>query len=238
MRNKKYLIITIVVILIISMLTLIVACDDNDDNGDENTNYSDTLFTNGNFDNVSGEDYPLQPSDWTGAPGSTSTSATLKTPNSSDDLAYGVIDITKERNYRKQIGSVQPGKVGKDNNILTIYNKTATAYKYTSASISVEPDSVYRLSVWCKTELYPESHSAYNTWKNSSSNVSVSKEFTGAYIYVTGTAAYAAFQGVDTAGEWQEFVLYINTKDAATGTITLSLGLGDGNWETGHMTAF
>lgn len=237
MRSKKYLIITIVVMLIVSMLALIVACDDKDGEGDETPNYSDTLFTNGNFDKVSGEDYPLAPSDWTGAPGSSSTSATLKTPNSSDDLAAGVIDIDKERNYRKQIGSVQPGKIGKDNNVLTIYNKTATAYKYSSASITVEPNSIYKLSVWCKTELYPESHSAYNTWKNSSSNVKVSKEFTGAYIYVTGTAAYAAFQGIDTSGEWQEFVLYINTKDAASGTITLSLGLGDGNWETGHMAA-
>ena len=212
--------------LIVSMLALIVACDDKDGEGDETPNYSDTLFTNGNFDKASGENYPLAPSDWTGAPGSSSTSATLKTPNSSDDLAAGVIDIDKERNYRKQIRSVQPGKIGKDNNVLTIYNKTATAYKYSSASITVEPNSIYKLSVWCKTELYPESHSAYNTWKNSSSKVKVSKEFTGAYIYVTGTAAYAAFQGIDTSGEWQEFVLYINTNHPLPRTGRRQLGDG------------
>ncbi|MDE5618277.1 MAG: hypothetical protein K2I79_02180, partial [Clostridia bacterium] len=211
----------------------LVACKDKDDGNNATTNYSATLVSNGNFDSASGS-YPMSPSNWTAAHGSSSTSASLKTPNSSDDLVAGVIDVNDERNYRRQFGSIQPGKVGKDNNILAIYNKKATAYKYTSSSISIDADSVYKLSVWCKTDLYDSESDAYDTWK--SNNGTVSKEFTGAYINVTGVA-FASFQGIDTQGQWQEFVLYINSNNASTGTISISLGLGDGNWESGHMTA-
>lgn len=232
MRNKKYLLVAMVVLLVISMIAVIAACDP-DDPGSDDKSYSNTLIGNGNFDSASGENYPLTPSNWTGAPGSDSSSATYKTPSGSDNLAAGVLNINDERKYRSAFGSVTPGKTGEDDNVLAIYNKTATAYKYTSDSVTLEADSVYKLSVWVKTQIYTD-ETYYSDW--TAKGKTVDNNYTGAYVYVNGIA-YAGFEGINTSGEWQEIVAYINTQGASSGTITVTLSLGTGNYDSGHMVA-
>ena len=134
MRKRKFTFLIIVIVMIAALVTAIAACDP-DDPATEEESYSTTLITNGNFDSASGDSQPMTPSSWTGEAGSTSSSSTYKTPT--DNVHSGVIDVSDTRGYRSDFGSIEPGKVGEDNNILAIYNSVeASSYKYTSASIT------------------------------------------------------------------------------------------------------
>lgn len=224
-RNKKILLTVISVILLVVLVAAFVACDDDKVTGD-NTEVESELFTNGSFSGADGTSYPLTPSNWTGAPGSTSSSDSYKTPTGSDNLIAGVIS-TEDKTYRSNSktygGAANPGKKGEDNNILMIYNKVSTVYKYTSSSVSLNKSSYYKLSVWVKTIGIDKSASDYNEGKS------------GAYIYVNG-AAYAAFEAIDTEGAWKEYSVYIETSDISSQTITVVLSLGNGSKMENSMT--
>ena len=234
MRKRKFTFLIIVIVMIAALVTAIAACDP-DDPATEEESYSTTLITNGNFDSASGDSQPMTPSSWTGEAGSTSSSSTYKTPT--DNVHSGVIDVSDTRGYRSDFGSIEPGKVGEDNNILAIYNSVeASSYKYTSASITLAADSVYKLSVWVKTDIFTDS-TYYEDWLNRGDETQdFDDNTTGAYVYVNGVA-YAAFEAVNTGGEWQELVAYIDTHNSTGGSITVILSLGTGNYSTGHMAA-
>lgn len=224
-RNKKFLLTVISIVLCIALVASFVAC--NDDTTPETSEENTTeLFTNGSFSGSSGTSYPLIPSNWTGAAGSTSSSESYKTPSGSDNLIAGIIS-TEDKTYRSNSktygGAANPGKIGEDDNILMIYNKVSTVYKYTSASVTLDKSSYYKLSVWVKTIGIDKSVSDYNEGKS------------GAYIYVNG-AAYAAFEAIDTEGEWKEYVTYIETSDISSQTITVVLSLGNGSKMENSMT--
>ena len=146
MRKKSLTFLILVIVMIASLAAALIACDPDDPAADD-TSYSTTLIANGNFDETSGDSQPMTPSSWTGEEGSTSSSTQYKTPNGSSNLSAGVIDLADERGYRNDFGSIAPGKKGEDDNILAIYNKSATSYKYTSASVTLSADKVYKLSV-------------------------------------------------------------------------------------------
>ena len=204
-RNKKFLLTVISVILLVVLVTAFVGCKNNTTATPSEEDTSE-LFTNGSFTGATGESYPLTPSSWTGAPGSTSSSDSYKTPTGSDNLIAGVIS-TEDKTYRsnsKTYGNAaNPGKKGEDDNILMIYNKVSTVYKYTSSSVTLNKSSYYKLSVWVKTIGINKSASDYNEGKS------------GAYIYVNG-AAYAAFEAIDTEGAWKEYSVYIETSDISS----------------------
>ncbi len=221
-KKKRILYSLIVVVLCICMTICAFACSnkDEDTTTDEDIDESELLFTNGNFNFVSDStaSYPQSPEDWTGTAGSTSSST--KTP---DVEKAGVIDVSKMSNSDYDYNG-NPSKVGDDNKILMIYNKTATAYYYKSSSATIDKNSYYVLKFYVKT-----------------SNISGSETDTeiGAYAYVTGDA-YVAFTAIQTdptknAG-WQEYDVYLKGSSESS-SITLSLGLGDGNKTTGHMTS-
>lgn len=224
-RNKKILLTVISVILLVALVASFVACKEEVD-PDDNKEVASELFTNGSFSGADGTSYPLTPSNWTGAPGSTSSSDSYKTPSGSDNLIAGVIS-TEDKTYRSNSktygGAANPGKIGEDNNILMIYNKVSTVYKYTSASVSLNKSSYYKLSVWVKTIGIDKNASDYNEGKS------------GAYIYVNG-AAYAAFEAIDTEGEWKEYTTYIETSDISSQSITVVLSLGNGSKMENSMT--
>ena len=234
MRKRKFTFLIIVIVMIAALVTAIAACDP-DDPATEEESYSTTLITNGNFDSASGDSQPMTPSSWTGEAGSTSSSSTYKTPT--ENVHSGVIDVSDTRGYRSDFGSIEPGKVGEDNNILAIYNSVeASSYKYTSASITLAADSVYKLSVWVKTDIFTDS-TYYEDWLNRGDETQdFDDNTTGAYVYVNGVA-YAAFEAINTGGEWQELVAYIDTHHSTGGSITVILSLGTGNYSTGHMAA-
>lgn len=223
-RNKKFLLTVIAVVLCIALIASFVACkDETPSTSEENPT---ELFTNGSFIGTSGSGYPLTPSNWTGAPGSTSSNESYKTPTGSDNLVAGVIstdDKTYRSNSKTYGGAANPGNKGEDDNILMIYNKVSTVYKYTSASVTLDKSSYYKLSVWVKTIGIDKNASDYNEGKS------------GAYIYVNG-AAYAAFEAIDTEGEWKEYTTYIETSDISSQTITVVLSLGNGSKMENSMT--
>ena len=101
-----------------------------------------------------------------------------------------------------------------------IYNKVATAYYYKSSSHTLSQDTYYKLTFSVKTL-----------------NISAKDEGDdyGAYVYVSGDA-YVAFQAIDTDGDWVEYTVYFRGSNKEDCSITLSLGLGDGNYSTGNMT--
>ena len=195
-KKKRILLSLIVVILCVSIAMLAFACNkDKNTDEDEDTKTEDTaLFTNGTFTQFTKGDsdsFPVAPTSWTGTPGSTSSSSTIKTPQDSDSLSAGVISVGSDYDSTK-LGITNPAKTEgvEDNYVLRINNKVATAYSYVSSSTTVKKDSYYKLSFWVKTVgLSPKNEG----------------EKYGAYIYVKGSA-YAQFEAVDTEEEpeWEK----------------------------------
>lgn len=224
MNTKRRLCLALVSLMLCIALVIGVAACDND-TPDEDIPSAETesglLFTNGTFGSTTGSSYPLTPSSWTGSRGS--SGGTNATPGGSDNLIAGVISVDPESysDNRATYGNVgNPGKPSsdiKDDNVLMIYNKVPTVYKYTSASTSLAASSYYKLTVSVYTDIEDGDDAA------------------GAYIYVNG-AAYAAFKAINTAEEWVTYTVYIETSDISSQNITVVLSLGDGNKAGGAMT--
>ncbi len=233
MNKKRLFIFTALILTVCLIFTMFAAgCDKDENNGNDNNDSSDLLFNNGTFAQTGDDSTLSTPNSWTGAAGSTSSSSTTATPSSDKDLTKGVVSsatsawkaLTKKHS---DISISSPGrgpssqnnKELDDQNILMIHNKTATSYKYTSSSHSIDTESYYKLSVDVKTLLGSDNTDA----------------LAGAYIYVNG-AAYAGWEAIDTKGEWKTYTLYIETSELSSGSITVVLSLGIGNKQTGHMT--
>lgn len=183
----------------------------------------DKIVTNGSFYNVSGTTFPKTATSWTGAAGSTATDGA--TPSGSTNLIAGVIDARPNAyeeskniwddldnpsiNSRAEIG---------DGNMLMIYNKVNTAYRFTNTTTSLDAGNYYKLSVDVKT-------------------VNLSGEAgMGAYIYFSN-GIEVSFEAINTNGEWITYETYVESSliDAKSVTITLALGYGSSN--DGKLTA-
>lgn len=229
MKNKKRFLMTfLIVILCMTLLISAFACD----NGDEGKEGEDPkpeteLLNNGSFASVTGDTYPKTPTGWSAAPGSSSSSSNVATPSGSDNLISGVISVdAKQYNSdKKQYGKVSnpykpEGADEKNNNVLMIYNKKPTSYKYTSSSIDVEKDKYYKLTFNVKTV--------------GLSGTSGDDKY-GAYIYVNGDA-YSKFEAIDTEGKWSTYEMYVEGSLIKSGSLNIVLSLGIGDLSTGHMT--
>ena len=212
-KKNKLLLTVLTLIICITMIFTLVACKNDEKETDETEETIEQLFTNGQFTEVSSdsESYPKAPSKWTATPGSTSSQTDLKTPQSSDDVSKGVVDVSKYT-----IGNGNPGKADNsfDNKMLMINNITATSYAYVSDSISLDKKSYYKLTFYVKTS----DLSSY-----------------GAYAYVLSDA-YGAFENIDTDGKWEQKTIYLRTPESESASIKLSLGLGTGNAKYGYLT--
>ncbi len=128
-------------------------------------------------------------------------------------------------------------KLNVGNNVLALYNKTESAYQYTSPSATLKADQYYKISVWVMTEL---AESATATVRLKVNN----------QTYTFGRLSSASGFNADTDGkrlvngkEWTEYSYYIKTsKDLGSDTVTatLSIGLGftdEENWLKGYVFA-
>lgn len=233
MNKKRIFIFTALILtvcLIFSMFA--VACKNDTTESTTDNTENDLLFTNGTFKLTGDTSSVSAPNNWTGAPGSSSSSSNIGTPSGSDDLTKGVVDTSSSawKSLQKDYSSINIASPGRgtssssnknldDNKVLMIHNMTATSYKYTSSSHTLSKDSYYKLSVDVKTLDIDKSEDS----------------LAGAYIYVNGSA-YSAWEAIDTQGEWKTYVLYIEGSQLADGTITVVLSLGIGAKNTGHMT--
>ena len=148
-KKKRFLLSLVVLILCVSIAMLAFACnkDQTADDDDDDTQEETLLFTNGDFTQFTKNDdgtvnYPASPTSWTGTPGSTSSSSTIKTPQSSSDISVGVISVGSDYDASLYDGAANPGKPeeAKDHKILMVYNKVATAYSYVSSSTTITKD--------------------------------------------------------------------------------------------------
>ena len=230
MNKKRLFILTALILVVCLAFSLFAAACDNDETTPTDNTETDLLFTNGTFKLTSDTAVLSSPNNWTGAPGSTSSSNA--TPSDDDDLTKGVVDSSSAawKNLKKEYKTISISSPGRgktsetnenldDNKILMIHNMVPTAYKYTSGSTTINKNSYYKLSVDVKTLLDDD-----NT-----------DPLAGAYIYVNGSA-YAGWTAIDTNGEWKTYTLYIEGSQLADGTITVALSLGVGNTDTGHLT--
>lgn len=220
---KKLLTFLLVSILIFTLALTIAACEKDDippsptGQEEEEEETETSVILNGSFKTTTGTQYPLTPEKWTGAPGS--TSSTVGTPNTADDLLYGVINV-KDAEYNKNKNLwgdlANPGKQGEDDNILMIYNKTNTVYKYTN-SFTTEAGKYYKVTVPVKTIIQDGDAGK------------------GAYIYFS-SGAYAAFEKIDTANVWKTYTLYLEGSLIKSETVSISISLGYGDKDDGKMT--
>ncbi|MBD5099962.1 MAG: hypothetical protein HDT29_01490 [Clostridiales bacterium] len=233
MNKKRLFILTALMLTVCLIFTMFaVACDkdDEDENGGD-TSTSSLLFTNGTFSSTGENSELSSPSSWTGAVGSSSSSSA--TPSGESNLRSGVVSsATKawkslKRKYSdieiespgRGISSENGNKELDDDNILMIYNKVATSYKYTSTSHSLDINSYYKLSIDVKTILDADNTDA----------------LAGAYISVSGSAE-ANWEAINTQGEWKTYVLYIETSELSSGTLSVVLSNGTGSTTSGHMS--
>ena len=152
MNTKRRLCLTLVALMLcVALVFGVAACDDTTEEI-PSAETDDGLFTNGTFGTTTGSTYPLTPSTWTGAPGSSSSSSSTATPSGSDNLIAGVISVDPDvysanRRTYGNVGNPSKPEGAEDDNILMVYNTVPTDYKYTSYSITLDPSSYYRLSV-------------------------------------------------------------------------------------------
>lgn len=221
-KTRKFLITFFIIAISLAFAVGAVACKEilpEDKNGSET---SKAPFSNGDFISYTGQSYPMTPTNWASAPGSTSSSS--GTPTGKENITAGVIDVEESsfKSNKSAYGKIDnPSAVSKvDTKILMLHNKVASSYNYTSDSIKIEKNKYYKLSVWVKTDKL-----------SGSANDSTF----GAYITVNGDA-YASFSAINTENTWKEYSLFIEGSKIDSTTITIELSLGTGNKTSGHMT--
>lgn len=226
----------IALLMCFTMLFTLAACNNIIDN-DDDTNADETeapklteLTTNGSFYNASGDTFPKAPSSWTGSQGH--ASGDNATPNTADDLTHGVINTSAaiyNANASKWGNLANPGNKSSENigedihldsNVLMIYNKNLTAYKYANTATTLAIGGYYRLTVWVKTV----------DIQGDDDNPDY-----GAYIYFSN-GIVANFKAIDTQGEWVPYSVYIESSHISTTTITTTISLGYGSTIDGMLT--
>ena len=150
-------------------------------------------------------DYPATPSNYKGA-------VIGKAPSSDSDVASGVLskdhmDLEIEESFGLTASDITtPNNSG--SNVLVIYNKNDSAYKYTSNTYSFSADTYYKVTVWAKTKSLGEGDNAKIT-------------------LTLSDTANAVFTLTDT--EWKDYTFYVKMDESALSNVTIALSLGEYN---------
>lgn len=221
LSTKKLFTILIMLLLISALVLGLAACNPDlpdpepePEPEEEDVAEDTSIIQNGDFHLGSGETYPLTPDGWTSAPGAAAGSKA--TPSGPDNVLGGIINTETEKyNQNKHLWDdlANPGAMSDNNNVLMIYNKVETSYRY-HRTFSVEAGKYYKVNIPVKTIL---------------------QEGSGAFIYLSG-AAYSFFDEIDTQGVWDEYAVYIEGSLISNQTVTINLSLGYGATDSGHMT--
>lgn len=94
---------------------------------------------------------------------------------------------------------------------LAINNVENSSYYYTSSSYSLAKESIYKISVWVKTNKLEEGKGAFIKLASSGLDYADAKKTFSKIV----------------ANDWTEYVYYVKTADAALSGLTVSLGLGE-----------
>lgn len=207
-KKHKFLTILLIVILCVSMVVTLIACDKPEESIGEVKDSSE-FIANGNFEITTSDTFPKIPGSWTGSAGSTSSGNSPEIDDAA--LVSGVIDTSNdvyEKNKKLWNRLGNPGKNGKDNNILMIYNKKDTSYKYTSGSFSLGANKIFQIEVSVKTVNHTDS--SY-----------------GANIKIGGDA-FIEFNGIKTNGSWTTYRAMVKTSNISSNSLSVELSNGKG----------
>lgn len=227
------------IVVIAFSAVMFAACDNSDtsDGTDEEIEATEGLLIGNSDFKVIGTsgDYPRSVTSWSGAKiyssstvpgdvvaGAISLEEALYVANRERWDDDGAADGSGRTLYDR-LSSHYSSEEGAVNNVLMIYMPTEdkaqnddddfgpTAYGYTSATFTVDAGSYYKLTVDVLT------YDIAGT--DDDGNVP------GARIYVS-SAGYAEIAGIDTAGEWKTYTVYIEASATASSSLTVNLGLG------------
>lgn len=148
-------------------------------------------------------DYPATPSNYTGA-------VISKAPSGDANVVSGVlnknhVDLDVAEDFALTASDIDP-KTG--DNVLVMYNKQDTAYKFTSKAYSFTADTYYKVSLWAKTKSLGEGDSAKITLS-------------------LADTTNAVFTFTDT--EWKQYTFFVKMDDSTLSNVTLAISLGEYN---------
>ena len=197
--------------------------------------YTDVDISNGEFDEVSGNDTLMTPSSWTGtaisqASADSVISGTVTigsfTEDDLEDLGMDNLGYVIRTPFGKSSAANQ--FAGSDANALLINSDgTTTAYGYDSTSISLEANAYYEISVWVKTGDFGEDEGASIKVSGLENDIIIDDIDTVDYYYNTyGLSEEEASKNAEYYFGWAEYKIYIATSTMSAPSITLSLQLG------------
>ena len=209
--QKKWTKLLLTLALCLALFASFAACGDPGTSptpsGSTSTQTDKTLISNGYFANASGTTLPKTPTNWSGQSG---TGNGGSAPYTTDDVLRGTVSVGSVTSADPSLSGKDPGKADnddKDANVLMIYNKNATAYRYRSASFAVSKGATVEVSVDVWTKL----------------------ESGAAKIVITdGKAPFYTFEGINTNGTWQTYTITLQGNLATTKYIYVELWLGEG----------
>ena len=197
--------------------------------------YTDLEIANDEFDEVSGSDTLMTPSSWTGnaisqASAESVISGTVTigsfTEDDLEELGMDNLGYVIRTPFGKSASSDQ--FAGSDANALLINSDgTTTAYGYDSASVALEANSYYEISVWVKTGDFGEDEGASIKVTGLENDIIIEDIDTVDYYYNTyGLSEKEVSKSAEHYFGWAEYKIYIATSTMDAPSITLSLQLG------------
>ena len=175
----------------------------------------ETTISNGDFDNYSGSSYPKTATDWT-KDSNNSTSSSIKAGVISTDT-----DVFTENQENYGLSSLPNNSSSSEDNdyVYMINGKTAsTSYGINSASITLEKESFYIISVQVLTSV--------DIYNGDDAPLSISSF---ASIYLEGDDINSSFLSINTYGSWDSYRFFIETNQFESTALTIGLWLGSQN---------
>ncbi|MBR7110456.1 MAG: hypothetical protein IKC83_01135, partial [Clostridia bacterium] len=219
-KNRFFRLSALLVLILALSFTLIACAPENpgDGDGETETPVTETVLDvkNGNFEYVTGTDYPKAPKNWTFTTGYTLSST------DSVHVYNGVIKVTDDAYNlysEKYHTSANPGQAGEDDYVLMINNAEYYSASYTSESITFKKGKYYALTVSVKTALSEGNES-------------------GAYIMLENdgnTRTYLSFDKIQDK-DWTTYTFWIEASKSASNTAKLVLTNGDGGKTSGDLS--
>lgn len=158
------------------------------------------------------------------------TSNTFKEENANGSVISGVIDVNEFETFF--VGETNPNlPTNIKGNLLMIRASDDVSYSLLSnQKYSLSSGSYYKISVWVKTMGLSQSEGNKVLVKGSTT------EYYPMGATITLTDINKTFSGINTNGEWTEYIYYINSTDSAD--IQVKLGLGSDNAKTKGIVYF
>lgn len=158
------------------------------------------------------------------------TSNTFKEESANNSVTSGVINIDEFETFF--VGETNPNlPTNIKGNLLMIKASDDVSYSLLSnQKYSLSSGSYYKISVWVKTVGLSQSDDNKVLVKGSTT------EYYPMGATITLTDINKTFSGINTNGEWTEYIYYINSTDSAD--IQVKLGLGSDNAKTNGSVYF